>query len=87
MAAVDRYYKALDAPKTGVEVIIPYHYKVQLDPRHIALPPWHSRLVKQEARAANLGAQRRVKPVKPVDNVSRLCRLVPTTESREGSAH
>jgi hypothetical protein len=34
------YYRALDAPKTGREVIIPYCYKSALDSQ---LPPWHSR--------------------------------------------
>lgn len=82
LAAVHRYYKALDAPKTGVEVIIPHRYKVQLERTTLPggrLPPWHSRRVKQEARAASMGVERDAKPEAPVDTPSRLCRLVPTT--------
>lgn len=47
-----RYCQAVDAPKTGVEVCIPDHYR---NPLKGTLPPWHSRRVKEEQRAAALG--------------------------------
>jgi hypothetical protein len=71
------YYRALDAPKTGVEVVIPHQYKCNLRSQ---LPPWHSRRVKEEARAAALGRRNSSSTQQQLGSfrqcASRVCRWV-----------
>jgi hypothetical protein len=67
----------LDAPKTGVEVVIPHQYKCNLRSQ---LPPWHSRKVKEEARAVALGRRNNSSSQQQLGSFrqcsSRVCRWV-----------